>query len=110
MTAMQVLPKLEFLLAALMLPVLAGVAGFHYIEHWSWLDGFYMVLTMIMSIGYGEIHPLSHIGRIFNSFITVAGVGLAMVLVGRSLAGFARIRAAIGIRQETHGARDQPIV
>lgn len=37
---MQVLPKLKFLLAAQMLLVLVGVAGFHYIEHWSWFDGF----------------------------------------------------------------------
>jgi voltage-gated potassium channel len=82
MTAMQVLPKLKFLLAALAVLVLVGVAGFHYIEHWSWFDGFYMVLTTITSIGYGEIHPLSHVGRIFNSFIIVTGVGLVLLLVG----------------------------
>jgi len=82
MTAMRVLPKLKFLLAALAVLVLVGVAGFHYIEHWSWFDGFYMVLTTITSIGYGEIHPLSHVGRIFNSFIIVTGVGLVLLLVG----------------------------
>ena len=53
---MLVLPKLKLLVAPLMLLVLVGVAGFHYIEHWSWFDGFYMVLTTITSIGYGEIH------------------------------------------------------
>jgi len=79
---MRVLPKLKFLLAALAVLVLVGVAGFHYIEHWSWFDGFYMVLTTITSIGYGEIHPLSHVGRIFNSFIIVTGVGLVLLLVG----------------------------
>jgi len=79
---MNVLPKLQYLLIALLLLGLLGVAGFHYIEHWSWFDGFYMVLTTITSIGYGEIHPLSHVGRIFNSFIIITGVGLVLLLVG----------------------------
>src|SRR6516164_10296794 len=82
MAAMDVLPKLKYLVIALLLLVLFGVAGFHFIEHWSWFDGFYMVLTTITSIGYGEIHPLSHVGRIFNSFIIVTGVGLVLLLVG----------------------------
>ena len=41
-----------------------------------------MVLTTITSIGYGEIHPLSHAGRLFNSFIIITGVGLVLLLVG----------------------------
>src|SRR6516164_3034979 len=82
MAAMDVLPKLKYLVIALLLLVLFGVAGFHFIEHWSWFDGFYMVLTTITSIGYGEIHPLSHVGRIFNSFIIITGVGVVLMLVG----------------------------
>jgi voltage-gated potassium channel len=41
-----------------------------------------MVLTTITSVGYGEIHPLSHGGRLFNSFIIITGVGLVLLLVG----------------------------
>jgi len=51
-----------------------GSAGFHYIEKWSWFDAFYMTLTTMSTIGYGEIHPLSHTGRVFNSFLIVASV------------------------------------
>jgi len=51
-------------------------------EGWSWFDGFYMVLTTITTIGYGEVHPLSHAGRIFNSFIIVTGVGLVLLFFG----------------------------
>ena len=66
----------------LVLLVVVGIAGFHFIEGWTFFDGFYMVLTTITSIGYGEIHPLSHAGRLFNSFIIVTGVGLVLLLVG----------------------------
>jgi voltage-gated potassium channel len=52
----------------------SGTAGFHLIEGWGWFDAFYMTLTTMTTIGYGEIHPLSHAGRIFNSFLIVFAV------------------------------------
>jgi voltage-gated potassium channel len=54
--------------------VFGGCAGFHFIEGWTWFDAFYMTLTTMTTIGYGEIHPLSHAGRIFNSFLIVFAV------------------------------------
>jgi voltage-gated potassium channel len=74
--------NLKLLAILLVLLVIVGIAGFHFIEGWSYFDGFYMVLTTITSIGYGEIHPLSHAGRIFNSFVIITGVGLVLLLVG----------------------------
>lgn len=53
-----------------------GTTGFVYLENYPWLDAWYMTLTTITTIGYGEIHPLSARGRIFNSFLIVIGVGL----------------------------------
>ncbi len=79
---MKILPKLRFLVLALLLLIVIGVLGFHFLEGWTLFDGFYMVLTTITSIGYGEIHPLSHNGRFFNSFIIVTGVGLVLMFVG----------------------------
>lgn len=60
----------------------AGTAGFHYIEHWSWFDGFYMVITTFTTIGYQEVHTLSHAGRVFNSFLIISGVSLVFVMIG----------------------------
>jgi len=82
MTAVKALFNLKVLFLALLALIFIGVAGFHFIEGWPWFDGFYMVVTTITTIGYGEIHPLSHIGRIFNTFIIVAGVGLVLLFFG----------------------------
>ena len=79
---MKTLLHLRILFLALLTLMLIGVAGFHYIEHWTWFEGFYMVLTTITTIGYGELHPLSHVGRLFNAFIIIAGVGLVLLLTG----------------------------
>lgn len=79
---MRALRNVRFLSAALLCVGLIGTAGFHYIEHWSWFDGFYMVLTTLTTIGYGETHPLSPVGRYFNVGIILAGVGLVFLILG----------------------------
>src|SRR5579871_6568204 len=74
--------RIPLALSLLVLVVLAGTVGFHVIEGWTWFDGFYMTLTTMTTIGYGEIHPLSHVGRIFNSFLIVAAVLAGAFTVG----------------------------
>ncbi len=66
----------------LVVVVAAGTVGFHLIEGWTWFDGFYMVVTTLTTIGYQEVHPLSHAGRIFNVFVILAGVSLVLLGVG----------------------------
>lgn len=68
--------------AAILMVALIGTAGFHYIEGWPWFDGLYMVVTTLTTIGYQEVHPLSHAGRLFNVGIIVAGVALVFLAIG----------------------------
>jgi voltage-gated potassium channel len=79
---MKALHKLRLIGLALCLVILAGTAGFHFIEGWSWFDGFYMVVTTLTTIGYQETHPLSHAGRVFNICVIVAGVSLVFLVIG----------------------------
>jgi voltage-gated potassium channel len=79
---MRALRHLKYLAVALVALVVAGAAGFHYLEGWSWFDSTYMVVITLTTIGYGEVHPLSHNGKIFNMAFIVAGVALATVVVG----------------------------
>jgi len=74
--------NLELIGAALIAVTIAGTAGYHFIEGWSWFDGFYMVVTTLTTIGYQEVHPLSHAGRVFNVFVIFAGVSLAFLAIG----------------------------
>jgi voltage-gated potassium channel len=62
--------------------VMTGSAGFHFIEHWNWFDAFYMTLTTMTTIGYGEIHPLSHTGRVFNSLLIIFAVATGAFTIG----------------------------
>ena len=79
---MRALHNLRLIGLALALVILAGTAGFHFIEGWPWFDGVYMVVTTLTTIGYQETHPLSHAGRVFNVGVIVAGVSLVFLAIG----------------------------
>ena len=79
---MRILTNLRIALLALVVVILLGTVGFHFIEGWPWFDGLYMVVTTLTTIGYQEVHPLSHAGRIFNIFVILAGVSLVLVTIG----------------------------
>jgi len=79
---MKSLRNLRLLVAVFVCVVIAGTVGFHVIEGWTYFEGFYMVLTTLTTIGYGEIHPLSQAGRIFNVILIISGVTLGLVIIG----------------------------
>jgi len=59
-----------------------GVVGFHLIDGYPFFDAFYMTLITLTTVGYGEIHPLSLGGRIFNSFLIFFGVTTIFIAIG----------------------------
>lgn len=45
------------------------------------LDAFYMTLITVSTIGFGEIHPLSPVGRIFTCLLIMVSLGFAAYAV-----------------------------
>src|SRR5438034_183170 len=70
---------LLFLVAA----VVVGTTGYMVIEHWSLLDSLWMVAITLTTTGYGEVHELSHTGRIFTMGLLV--IGMSIVVYGLSM-------------------------
>lgn len=80
--------RLKILLLAISVVLATGTAGFHFLENFPLLDAFYMTLTTITTVGYGEIHPLSQRGRLFNCFLIFFGIGIMFQLIGAVAQGF----------------------
>jgi voltage-gated potassium channel len=57
--------------------MLAGTAGYMLIEHWSFVDAFYMTVITITTVGYEEVRLLDTAGRIFTVSIIFVGVSTA---------------------------------
>ena len=54
--------------------LMLGSAGYALIEGWSWTDSLYMTVITISTVGFGEIRPLSPIGRVFTGAMIVMGI------------------------------------
>ncbi len=67
----------QFVVSLLLIAVVIflGTVGYVVIEKWAPFDALYMTVITITTVGYGEVHKLSHIGQIFTLFLIVFGVG-----------------------------------
>src|SRR5258707_9556730 len=71
------------IIAIAMVAILGGgTTGFVLIEHYPVFDAFYMTLTTVTTVGYGEIRTLSQAGRVFNSFLILFGVVTMFLAIG----------------------------
>jgi voltage-gated potassium channel len=69
--------KLRLAVAALLLMVLVGTAGFMLLEKMGMLDAVYMTVITLSTVGFGEVRPLHPVGRIFAIVLILFGVVLA---------------------------------
>ena len=61
--------------------VSVGVAGFMIIESYTFLDALYMTIITVSTVGYGEVHPLSDRGKVFDIFLIVTNLGLFTYII-----------------------------
>lgn len=57
-----------------------GTAGYALIENWSLIDGLYMTLITVTTIGFGEVHQLTLTGKIFTIVLILFSVGIAVAV------------------------------
>lgn len=66
---------LKLLLMVFLTPLLGGY-GYVLIEDWSFFDGLFMAVITLSTIGYGETHDLSTLGRAYTIVLILVGCGL----------------------------------
>src|SRR5271167_4539949 len=74
--------RLILISAALVAILAGGTLGFIFIEGYPAFDAFYMTLITVSTVGYEEVHPLSHAGKVFNSFLIFFGVTVMLLAIG----------------------------
>ncbi|QKG52100.1 potassium channel family protein [Hymenobacter sp. BRD67] len=75
------LSRLWLALGLLVLSFVVGVAGFMTLEHYGFIDAFYMTVITASTVGFGEVHPLSDVGRLFTSFYILFNLLIVAYLV-----------------------------
>ena len=72
--------------AVLILMVTLYSVLFHFIMEWegqnhSWITGFYWTLTVMTTLGFGDITFNSDLGRVFSIFVLMSGIIYLLVLL-----------------------------
>jgi voltage-gated potassium channel len=54
--------------------IAGGTFGYHLTEGWSWFDSFYISVTTLTSLGYGDKAALSTAGRVLTLVLALGGI------------------------------------
>jgi len=73
-------------LAALTVMVIVESILFHFImiledRYFSWVTGFYWTLTVMSTLGFGDITFTSDIGKVFSMFVLMSGIITLLVML-----------------------------
>jgi voltage-gated potassium channel len=82
--------------------VCIGTTGFMVIEKLSFLDSLYFTIATIATVGYGDIHPVTAVGKIFAIVIIVIGIGTFLAMVTGLTQVFMQRRQLVLNRQRIH--------
>lgn len=58
-----------------------GMFFYHSVEHLSYLDALYFSVMTLTTVGYGDIHPVTPIGKIFTMGYVLLGIGVISALI-----------------------------
>lgn len=75
-----------------------GTLGYMLIESWDVFDSAYMTAITLATVGYGEVHQMSKLGRAYTMFLILIGGGFCVYVAGLAVQFMVegQIRAILG--------------
>ena len=63
--------------------VLGGTLWYWLVEGWTWLEGAYMSVITLATVGFSEVRPLDESGRLFTIFLILMGIVVITYIANR---------------------------
>lgn len=98
--------KIRALLSLTFLLIGGGIVFYHFVEGMSWVNSFYFTVITLTTVGYGDIVPVTDIGKIFTAFYILCGVGVLVSFVSFS-SGFLLHRQVEQIQSRTRREQEK---
>ncbi len=67
--------KLLYSVIILCIIICVGTFGYMFFEEWNLVDSFYQTIITVSTVGFGEVHVLSDIGKLFTAFLIITSFG-----------------------------------
>jgi voltage-gated potassium channel Kch len=80
--------------------LLAGTLIYPVLEGWSMVDSLYFSVVTLATVGYGDIHPVTDLGKLFTVLYILAGVGVLVVFASRVVNVMVSQRSESGRQRE----------
>ncbi len=68
--------SMRIALLLIFISLVGGMTGFCLLEGYTILEGFYMSIITISTVGYTEVKPLTSSGQIFSSILIILNIGI----------------------------------
>ena len=73
-------PRMQILLTLGLCVLGTGTVVFHFVEGWSWIDSAYFSTVTIATVGFGDLHPVTTLGKLFVMVYIGVGVGIFVAI------------------------------
>ncbi len=67
----------------LLLIMFSGTMFYATVEGLRWVDAFYLSVVTLTTLGYGDLHPVTDVGKIFTVIYLFTGMGVVITVVTR---------------------------
>jgi len=80
--------RFQIYIAVFLCVIIGGMLALMFEEGFSFLDAFYFIIVTIATVGYGDLAPVTPLGKMTVIFIILLGVGVFIGLVANSIEYF----------------------
>lgn len=76
-------PSLRILVGLLASLIGGATVFFRYVEGWSWIDSYFFTVVTLSTVGYGNLVPVTAVGKIATTVLIITGLGVFAVAIQR---------------------------
>ena len=73
--------KILFGLGVVLSILLVGTVFYYKFEHFTLVDSFYFAATTLTTVGFGDLHPKTTVGKLFTVGYVFAGLGVVLFVL-----------------------------
>lgn len=80
-------PEFRALFLLVLLLLVCGTIFYMRVEKWNLLDAIYFCVTTLTTIGFGEPHPVTALGKIFTILYVILGISILLGFIDKIARG-----------------------